>query len=43
MSNCCLTPNEQNCSYIMVGTSYISMTWWWCPLCTSPTHLPGSL
>jgi hypothetical protein len=21
----------------MVRTSYISMSWWWCPLCTRPT------
>jgi hypothetical protein len=27
MSNCCLSPNEQFYSYILTGTSDISMTW----------------
>jgi len=26
-------------TYIMVGTSCISIRWWWCPLCTRPTLL----
>ena len=32
MSECCLTPNEQCCSYIMVTNMWHSMKWWWCPL-----------
>jgi hypothetical protein len=28
---------------IMVKISYISMRWYWCPLCTRPTHMVGSL
>jgi len=37
---CCLTSSEQSFSYIMAITSYILMRWWWCSLCTRPTHLP---
>ena len=39
MNNCCLTPNEQFLSYIMVRISYCSMRWWWSPLCNRPTCL----
>jgi len=28
-------------SYIMVRTSYFSMRWWWCPLCSRPTSWVG--
>jgi hypothetical protein len=38
-SSCYLTPNENNFSYILARTSYISMWCWWYPLCTRPTHL----
>jgi len=34
-------PSELIFSYIMVRTSYVSMKWWWCSLCTRPTHLVG--
>jgi len=34
VSDCYLTPSEQSFSYIMTKTSYISMRWWRCPLCT---------
>ena len=37
LSDRCLMPSEQFFSYIMVKTSYISIRWWWCPLCTRPT------
>ena len=30
-----ITPNEQFFIYTMTRTSYISMRWWWCPLCTN--------
>ena len=37
-----LTTSVQFFSYIVAGTSYISMRWWWwCPLCTRPTRLVG--
>ena len=42
VSDCCLTPEEQFVSLIMVRTSYISMRWW-CLLCTRPTCLVGFL
>ena len=36
---CCLMPSEQVFSHIMAITSYITMRWWWCLLCTKSTHL----
>jgi hypothetical protein len=39
LSDCCLSLSEQFFSYILAGTSYISMRWWWCLLCTRPTSL----
>ena len=39
MSNCCLMSNEQFFSYIVVGTCFILMRWWWCPLCTRQVEL----
>ena len=38
VSDCCLTPIQQVFSYIMVGTGYFSMRWWWDPLCSRPTR-----
>jgi len=38
VSDCCLTPSEQFVSYIMTRTNYISLRWWWCPLCTRQTR-----
>jgi len=38
-SDCFLMTSEQYFSYIMARTSYISMRWWWCPLCTRQTRL----
>jgi len=36
--------NEQFLSYIMAGTRYILMwLWWWCLLCSRPTHWAGFL
>ena len=37
MSDCCLTLNEQFFNYFIATRSYISIRWWWCPLCTRPT------
>ena len=34
-----LTPSEHFFSYVMVRTNYISMRFWWYPLCTRPTIL----
>jgi hypothetical protein len=39
VSDYCWTWNEQFFSYIMARTNYILMRWWWCPLCSRPTHL----
>jgi hypothetical protein len=36
--DCCLKPSEHFFSYIIARASYISMRWWWCPLCTRPTR-----
>jgi hypothetical protein len=38
-----LNANSAIFRYIMVRTSYISMRWWWRPLCTRPTGLIGFL
>jgi hypothetical protein len=32
-NECCVTLNEQFCSYRLARTNYISMQWWWYPLC----------
>jgi len=42
VNDCCLTPNEQFFSYIMVRTSYISMIWCCCLFGTITTHYPDS-
>ena len=39
VSDCCLESTQQFFSYIMVRTSYLSMEWWWGPLCTRPICL----
>lgn len=39
----CLMPNELIFSHIMTRASYISMSWWWCLLCTWPPRLISSL
>jgi len=39
VSDCFLMPSEQCFSYFMERTRYISIRWWWCPLCTRPTLL----
>ena len=36
-----LYKNEQLFSCSLAGTSYISMGWWWCMLCTRPKRLAG--
>jgi hypothetical protein len=43
VSDCCLTPIRLFSSYIMTGTSYFLMRWWWCMFCTRPTCLVGFL
>jgi hypothetical protein len=43
LNNCCLMPTQQFFSYIMAGTSYFSMKWWWGLLCTIPTCWVGFL
>ena len=40
-SYCCLTPHQKYFTYILERLH--SMKWWWCPLCTRPTCLVGSL
>jgi hypothetical protein len=37
LSDYCLTLSEQFLSYIMAGTSYIPIKWWWCLLFNRPT------
>ena len=34
MSDCCWTSVGNISAYIVARTSYISMRWWWCQLCT---------
>ena len=41
VSDCCLTQTQQFFSYmyIIARTSYFSMRWWWCPLCSRSTRI----
>jgi len=39
LSERCLTSREHYFSHIMTRSSYISMRWCWCLLCTRPTRL----
>jgi hypothetical protein len=45
VSDCCLTQTQQFFSYmyIIARTSYFSMRWWWCPLCSRSTRIVGFL
>jgi len=43
MSDYCLKQSEYFVSCIMARTSFISMRWWWCLLCTGPTCIVGFL
>ena len=36
-SDCYVMPSRKQLIYIMGRTSYISMKWAWCPLCTRQT------